>query len=59
MTTGLKFKDDNQICSVGVDQQVIVYSYSWSNGALSATVLSEVYTSVTDVQGMDLWRSDR
>ncbi|XP_032663397.1 WD repeat-containing protein 6 isoform X2 [Odontomachus brunneus] len=55
---GLKFKDDDQICSVGIDQQVIIYSYSWSSGALSARILSNVFTSITDVQGMDLWPSD-
>ncbi|XP_011143279.1 WD repeat-containing protein 6 isoform X2 [Harpegnathos saltator] len=56
---GLKFKGKDQICSVGTDQQVTIYSYSWSsNGALSAKVLSEVFTSVTDVQGMDLWSHD-
>lgn len=59
MSTGLKFKDDDQICSVGIDQQVIIYSYAWSSGVLSAKVLSKVFTSVTDVKGMDLWPSDK
>ncbi|KAM0729073.1 tRNA (34-2'-O)-methyltransferase regulator WDR6 [Formica fusca] len=56
--TGLKFKDNDQICSVGIDQQVIVHSYSWSHGVISAKMLNQVFTSVTDVQGMDLWPSD-
>ncbi|XP_011264637.1 WD repeat-containing protein 6 isoform X2 [Camponotus floridanus] len=55
--TGLKFKDDDQICSVGIDQEVIVHSYSWSHGVISANKLNQVFTSVTDVQGMDLWPS--
>lgn len=59
MLIGLKFKDDNQICSVGIDQQVIIYNYSWSNGILSANILNQAFTSVTDVQGMDLWPSDK
>ncbi|XP_029178864.1 WD repeat-containing protein 6 isoform X1 [Nylanderia fulva] len=56
--TGLKFKDDDQICSVGIDQQVIIHSYSWSHGVISANILNQVFTSVTDVQGMDLWPSN-
>lgn len=55
---GLKFKDDDQICSVGIDQQVVVHNYSWSHGVISANISNQVFTSVTDVQGMDLWPSD-
>lgn len=53
--TGLRFKNENEICSVGIDQQVITYSYSWSNGVLSAKILKQIFTSVTDVQGMELF----
>ncbi|XP_019886764.2 WD repeat-containing protein 6 [Ooceraea biroi] len=56
--TGLKFKSGDQICSVGIDQRVIIYSYLWHDGVLSANILNQVFTSVTDAQGMDLWSSD-
>ncbi|XP_072762395.1 tRNA (34-2'-O)-methyltransferase regulator WDR6-like [Anoplolepis gracilipes] len=56
--TGLKFKDDDQICSVGIDQQVIIHNYSWSDETISANILNQTLTCVTDVQGMALWPSD-
>ncbi|KYN30635.1 WD repeat-containing protein 6 [Trachymyrmex septentrionalis] len=51
---GVKLKD-NTICSVGIDQQVIIYNYSCSNGVIHVDILNQVFTSVTDVQGMELY----
>ncbi|KAL6261293.1 hypothetical protein P5V15_008815 [Pogonomyrmex californicus] len=57
--TGVKFKDEDQICSVGIDQQIIIHRYSCFNGIVHADILTQVFTSVPDVQGMELWHSDR
>lgn len=49
----MKFKD-NKIYSVGIDQQVITHNYLCSNGIVHVNISSQVFTSVTDVQGMEL-----
>jgi len=50
---------DNKIYSVGIDQQVITYNYSYSNGVIHVDVTNQVFTSVTDVQGMELYSSEK
>ncbi|XP_012532224.1 WD repeat-containing protein 6 isoform X2 [Monomorium pharaonis] len=51
---GVRFIDgeNNKMCSVGVDQQVITYNYLCSNG-VHVDILNQIFTSVTDVQGME------
>lgn len=44
----------NIICSVGIDQQVITYKYLCSNRVIHVDILNQEFTSVTDVQGMEL-----
>nr|XP_050850545.1 WD repeat-containing protein 6 isoform X1 [Vespula vulgaris] len=51
--TGVKLTN-NKIFSVGIDQQVIIHTYSCTNNKISAQVLSIELTSVSDVQGMVL-----
>lgn len=55
-STGVRLKD-NKICSVGIDQQVITYNYLCSNRQIHVDILNQVFTSVTDVQGMELYSS--
>lgn len=52
--TGVRFKND-KIYSVGIDQQFITHNYLYSNGVIHADILNQVFTSVTDVQGMELY----
>ncbi|XP_076389017.1 tRNA (34-2'-O)-methyltransferase regulator WDR6 isoform X2 [Megachile rotundata] len=51
--TGVKFYED-KIFSVGMDQQVIMYNYSFNNDCLCVTVLKKIFTFVTDVKGLTL-----
>ncbi|KAL0127151.1 hypothetical protein PUN28_005435 [Cardiocondyla obscurior] len=51
---GVRFNND-KIYSVGVDQQFITHSYLYSNGVIHVDILNQVFTSVTDVQGMELY----
>ncbi|XP_053970887.1 WD repeat-containing protein 6 [Hylaeus volcanicus] len=53
--TGIKFHDENKIVSVGLDQQIIIYDYHYSNSTLSVKVLKKIYTHVTDASGLTLW----
>jgi len=55
--TGVRLKG-NKIYSVGIDQQVITYHYLCSNGVVHVDVTNQVFTSVTDVQGMELYSSE-
>jgi len=48
----------NKIYSVGIDQQVITYHYLYSNGVVHVDVTNQIFTSVTDVQGMELHSSE-
>lgn len=52
----MRFKE-NKICSVGIDQQVITHNYLCFNGIVHVDILNQVFTSVTDVQGMELCHS--
>lgn len=52
--TGVKLKND-KIYSVGIDQQFITHHYLYSNGVIHVDILNQVFTSVTDVQGMELY----
>ncbi|XP_015190391.1 PREDICTED: WD repeat-containing protein 6 isoform X2 [Polistes dominula] len=51
--TGVKITN-NKIFSVGIDQQVIIHTYSYNNNKILAQLLSTEFTSVSDVQGMVL-----
>ncbi|KOC68853.1 WD repeat-containing protein 6 [Habropoda laboriosa] len=57
--TGIMFHEENKIYSVGMDQQVIMYSYYYNNDTLSVTVLKKVITFVTDVKGLTSWNSSK
>lgn len=50
----MRFKDD-KIYSVGIDQQFITHNYLYSNGIIHVNILNQIFTSVTDVQGMELY----
>ncbi|XP_071571195.1 tRNA (34-2'-O)-methyltransferase regulator WDR6-like isoform X1 [Temnothorax nylanderi] len=51
---GVRFKDE-KIYSVGIDQLFITHKYVYSNGVICVDILNQVFTSVTDVQGMELY----
>ncbi|XP_076618371.1 tRNA (34-2'-O)-methyltransferase regulator WDR6-like isoform X1 [Colletes latitarsis] len=57
--TGIKFHDNNKIFSVGLDQQVIMYSYYFTHDTLSVKVLRQIYTFVTDISGLTLWPTSK
>ncbi|XP_076663163.1 trafficking protein particle complex subunit 31 isoform X1 [Andrena cerasifolii] len=53
--TGIRFHGEKHIFSIGMDQQVIMYSYDYSDDNLSVEVLKQVFTFVTDAKGLTLW----
>ncbi|XP_076548344.1 tRNA (34-2'-O)-methyltransferase regulator WDR6 isoform X4 [Osmia lignaria lignaria] len=56
--TGIKFHKD-KIFTVGIDQQIIVYSYNYNDDFLSVTILKKIFTCVTDVKGLTLWYNSK
>lgn len=52
--TGIKFYQENKLCSVGTDQKVIIHRYSLKSDALLLEKENEFVTCVSDVQGMAL-----
>ncbi|XP_051172215.1 WD repeat-containing protein 6 isoform X2 [Leptopilina boulardi] len=52
--TGIKFFQENKLCSVGTDQKVIIHRYSMENDALLLLKENEIITCVSDVQGITL-----
>nr|XP_033338866.1 WD repeat-containing protein 6 isoform X1 [Megalopta genalis]XP_033338867.1 WD repeat-containing protein 6 isoform X1 [Megalopta genalis] len=53
--TGIKFHEEDKIFSIGLDQQINMYNYSFANDILSVKVLKTIFTFVTDVKGLTLW----
>lgn len=51
---GIKFFQENKLCSVGTDQKVIIHRYSMENDALLLLKENEIITCVSDVQGITL-----
>ncbi|XP_078050638.1 tRNA (34-2'-O)-methyltransferase regulator WDR6-like isoform X2 [Augochlora pura] len=53
--TGIKFYGENKIFSIGLDQQINMYNYNFTNDIVSVKLLKTTFTFVTDVKGLTLW----